>query len=176
MLRCRRSLGERRSDDLAESAHGAVTARSRANADARLVAAHEFFRKGQANVEGWSMLIAKGRNWESAYRDRRRHDKVVRSTHVVNCTGSCSWNVYVKDGLITWESQAVGGFVAMFLYLRKLLTAEYDLTKADAGARAAGFALLAVVGRPLGGWLSDRVGATASCSCRSAPWRCSPSS
>jgi NNP family nitrate/nitrite transporter-like MFS transporter len=54
---------------------------------------------------------------------------------------------------------AFGGFVAMFLYLPKLLTAEFDLTKADAGARAAGFALLAVIGRPLGGWLSDRVGA-----------------
>jgi len=53
------------------------------------------------------MLIARGRGWESAYRDRWRHDKVVRSTHGVNCTGSCSWNVYVKDGLITWESQAV---------------------------------------------------------------------
>ena len=35
----------------------------------------------------------------------------------------------------------------------------HDLTKADAGARAAGFALLAVIGRPLGGWLSDRIGA-----------------
>jgi MFS transporter, NNP family, nitrate/nitrite transporter len=54
---------------------------------------------------------------------------------------------------------AFGGFVAMFLYLPKLLTSEHDLTKADAGARAAGFALLAVIGRPLGGWLSDRVGA-----------------
>jgi NNP family nitrate/nitrite transporter-like MFS transporter len=54
---------------------------------------------------------------------------------------------------------AFGGFVAMFLYLPKLLTAEHDLTKADAGARAAGFALLAVIGRPLGGYLSDRVGA-----------------
>jgi MFS transporter, NNP family, nitrate/nitrite transporter len=52
-----------------------------------------------------------------------------------------------------------GGFVAMFLYLPKLLTGVHDLTKADAGARAAGFALLAVIGRPLGGWLSDRVGA-----------------
>jgi nitrate reductase alpha subunit len=70
-------------------------------------AAHEFFRKGEANAEGWSMLIARGRGWEKAYRDRWRHDKVVRSTHGVNCTGSCSWNVYVKDGLITWESQAV---------------------------------------------------------------------
>jgi MFS transporter, NNP family, nitrate/nitrite transporter len=54
---------------------------------------------------------------------------------------------------------AFGGFVAMFLYLPKLLTGEFDLSKADAGARAAGFALLAVIGRPLGGWLSDRVGA-----------------
>ncbi len=70
-------------------------------------AAHEFFRKGEANAEGWSMLIARGRGWEKAYRDRWRHDKVVRSTHGVNCTGSCSWNVYVKDGLITWETQAV---------------------------------------------------------------------
>jgi MFS transporter, NNP family, nitrate/nitrite transporter len=55
---------------------------------------------------------------------------------------------------------AFGGFVAMFLYLPKLLTGEHDLTKADAGARAAGFALLAVIGRPTGGWLSDRIGAT----------------
>jgi nitrate reductase alpha subunit len=31
---------------------------------------------------------------------------VVRSTHGVNCTGSCSWQVFVKDGLITWEHQA----------------------------------------------------------------------
>ena len=43
---------------------------------------------------------------------------------------------------------AFGGFVAMFLYLPKLLTGVHDLTKADAGARAAGFALLAVIGRP----------------------------
>ena len=54
---------------------------------------------------------------------------------------------------------AFGGFVAMFLYLPKLLTDVHDLTKTDAGARAAGFALLAVVARPIGGWLSDRIGA-----------------
>jgi NNP family nitrate/nitrite transporter-like MFS transporter len=54
---------------------------------------------------------------------------------------------------------AFGGFVAMFLYLPKLLTGVHDLTKTDAGARAAGFALLAVVARPTGGWLSDRIGA-----------------
>jgi MFS transporter, NNP family, nitrate/nitrite transporter len=52
-----------------------------------------------------------------------------------------------------------GGFVAMFLYLPKLLTGVYDLSRTDAGARAAGFALLAVLARPAGGVLSDRVGA-----------------
>jgi NNP family nitrate/nitrite transporter-like MFS transporter len=54
---------------------------------------------------------------------------------------------------------AFGGFVAMFLYLPKLLVAVHDLDKPDAGARAAGFALLAVAARPIGGWLSDRIGA-----------------
>ena len=56
---------------------------------------------------------------------------------------------------------AFGGFVAMFLYLPKLLTGVHELTKTDAGARAAGFALLAVLGRPAGGLLSDRLGAEA---------------
>ncbi len=26
-------------------------------------------------------------------------------THGVNCTGSCSWKIYVKNGLVTWETQ-----------------------------------------------------------------------
>lgn len=52
-----------------------------------------------------------------------------------------------------------GGFVAMFLYLPKLLVNVHHLSKTDAGARAAGFALLAVIARPTGGWLSDRAGA-----------------
>ena len=34
-----------------------------------------------------------------------KDDKVIRSTHGVNCTGSCSWNIYVKDGIVTWEGQ-----------------------------------------------------------------------
>ena len=72
-----------------------------------LLRAHEFFRRGPVSEEGWSQLTAKDRDWESFYRDRWQHDKVVRSTHGVNCTGSCSWNVYVKDGLVTWETQAV---------------------------------------------------------------------
>ncbi len=61
--------------------------------------------------------------------------------------------------LILFYFLAFGGFVAMYLYLPKLLTGVYDLSKPDAGARAAGFALLAVVGRPLGGVVADRAGA-----------------
>ncbi len=46
------------------------------------------------------------RKWEDFYRGRHQHDRVVRSTHGVNCTGSCSWNVAVKDGIVAWEVQA----------------------------------------------------------------------
>ena len=45
------------------------------------------------------------RKWEEFYRNRWSHDNVIRSTHGVNCTGGCSWAIYVKDGIITWEMQ-----------------------------------------------------------------------
>ena len=48
-----------------------------------------------------------GRQWEEFYRNRWQHDKVVRSTHGVNCTGSCTWQIYVKDGIVTWEMQGL---------------------------------------------------------------------
>ncbi|HSC01752.1 MAG TPA: molybdopterin-dependent oxidoreductase, partial [Solirubrobacteraceae bacterium] len=76
-------------------------------AENALLQAHRFLRRGPVSAEGWSQLVAKNRAWERSYRGRWQHDKVVRSTHGVNCTGSCSWQVFVKDGLITWESQAV---------------------------------------------------------------------
>ena len=49
-----------------------------------------------------------------------------------------------------------GGFVAFSVYLPTHLRNTYDLTQGDAAARTAGFVVLAVVARPLGGWLSDR--------------------
>lgn len=52
-----------------------------------------------------------------------------------------------------------GGFVAMTVFLPKLLSDWFDLSAIDAGQRAAGFAILAVAGRPLGGWMADRIGA-----------------
>jgi nitrate reductase / nitrite oxidoreductase, alpha subunit len=50
---------------------------------------------------------ADSRAWEEFYRNRWQHDKVVRSTHGVNCTGSCTWDVHVKDGIVTWEMQGL---------------------------------------------------------------------
>ena len=51
-----------------------------------------------------------------------------------------------------------GGFVAFSIYLPTLLKDEFQLTAADAGFRTAGFVVLATLLRPLGGWLSDRIG------------------
>ncbi|WP_028455439.1 nitrate reductase subunit alpha [Chitinilyticum litopenaei] len=56
-------------------------------------------------ADGHGAVVAEDRQWENAYRARWQQDKVVRSTHGVNCTGSCSWRVFVKNGLITWELQ-----------------------------------------------------------------------
>ncbi|MDP7565312.1 MAG: nitrate reductase subunit alpha [Candidatus Marinimicrobia bacterium] len=47
------------------------------------------------------------RKWEEFYRNRWQYDKVVRSTHGVNCTGSCTWQIHVKDGIVTWEMQGL---------------------------------------------------------------------
>ena len=66
----------------------------------------QFFKKNRSTyANGHGTVVNEDRQWENAYRSRWQHDKVVRSTHGVNCTGSCSWKVYVKNGLITWETQ-----------------------------------------------------------------------
>jgi len=54
-----------------------------------------------------------------------------------------------------------GGFVAMSIYLPMFLTELFKLTPQDAGFRTAGFVLLATLMRPIGGWLSDKVGGMA---------------
>lgn len=52
------------------------------------------------------LVQPEARKWEEFYRNRWQHDKTVRSTHGVNCTGGCSWMIFVKEGIITWEMQA----------------------------------------------------------------------
>ncbi|WP_243088922.1 MFS transporter [Streptomyces sp. 891-h] len=68
----------------------------------------------------------------------------------------------VKLG-VTWQASALyavafGGYVAFSVYLPTYLKTGYGLSQTDAANRMAGFVLLAVAMRPVGGWLSDRVG------------------
>ena len=70
-----------------------------------LVRTRRFFTRAEVSPDARALFQIGGRQADDFYRDRWSHDKVVRSTHGVNCTGSCSWKVYVKDGIITWESQ-----------------------------------------------------------------------
>ncbi|UXV30147.1 nitrate reductase subunit alpha [Mammaliicoccus sciuri] len=67
----------------------------------------KFFKPTEKFNGNWSILEKKSREWEKMYRERWSHDKVVRTTHGVNCTGSCSWKVFVKNGVITWENQQI---------------------------------------------------------------------
>ena len=53
------------------------------------------------------LISPQTRKWEDFYRSRWQYDKVVRSSHGVNCTGGCSWNIHVKDGIVVWETQAI---------------------------------------------------------------------
>jgi hypothetical protein len=72
------------------------------------------------------------RTWEDAYRNRWAHDKIVRSTHGVNCTGSCSWKIYVKGGIVGLAG-GMGGFVLPIMF-----GALMDLT----GIRSSAFMLM----------------------------------
>jgi len=63
---------------------------------------------------------------------------------------------------VTWQAAALyavafGGYVAFSVYLPAYLKTAYGLTQADAANRMAGFVLVAVFLRPVGGWLSDRL-------------------
>ncbi|MGN6244414.1 MAG: MFS transporter [Motilibacteraceae bacterium] len=63
---------------------------------------------------------------------------------------------------VTWQASALyavgfGGYVAFSVYLPTYLKTAYGLTQSDAANRMAGFVLLAVIMRPVGGWLSDRL-------------------
>ncbi len=65
---------------------------------------------------------------------------------------------------ITWQAcvlyaVAFGGYVAFSVYLPVYLESAYGLEQSDASDRMAGFVVLAVAMRPVGGWLSDRMGA-----------------
>ncbi|HJO33201.1 MAG TPA: nitrate reductase subunit alpha, partial [Anaerolineales bacterium] len=55
----------------------------------------------------WFNVTDESRSWEDFYRRRWSYDYTVRTSHGVNCSMACSWEVFVKDGLICWELQKV---------------------------------------------------------------------
>ncbi|HKK14051.1 MAG TPA: nitrate reductase subunit alpha [Gammaproteobacteria bacterium] len=66
----------------------------------------KFFKHVESHFSsGHGITTREDRGWEDAYRNRWRFDKVVRSTHGVNCTGGCSWKIHVKNGLVAFEMQ-----------------------------------------------------------------------
>jgi len=81
--------------------------------DRSFLSALRFFRpkgekygcKEEKTADDWGEIRCGQREWEDFFRKRWQYDKKVRSTHGVNCTGSCSWDVYVKNGILVWETQ-----------------------------------------------------------------------
>lgn len=69
----------------------------------------------------------------------------------------------LKTEKLTWVlslfyALTFGGFISMSIYLPTLLNTIFGLAPADAGARTALFVIVATLVRPIGGWLSDRMG------------------
>lgn len=90
------------------------------------------------------------------------------------CRDSPAWQPSVAPALprmreatritATWQcaflyAVCFGGFVAFSTYLPTLLQNVYAFVQTEAGLRTAGFSIAAVIARPVGGTLSDRVGA-----------------
>jgi NNP family nitrate/nitrite transporter-like MFS transporter len=73
-------------------------------------------------------------------------------------------SVSVMKLTVTWQAcylyaLSFGGYVAFSVFLPTMLKNWYGLETADASFRMAGFVIVAVIMRPLGGTLSDRIGA-----------------
>ncbi|GII65732.1 hypothetical protein Skr01_58170 [Sphaerisporangium krabiense] len=83
----------------------ALAEKAAATAARRLLEAGKLLHRSDTSPDLRALYRPGDRVNDAPYRERWAHDRVVRSTHGVNCTGSCSWKVYVKDGLITWETQ-----------------------------------------------------------------------
>ena len=96
----------------------------------------------------WGLVFAA---WARNARSTAR-PKTLRENLQVLRTEPLSW------ALSLFYFLTFGGFVALGIYLPTLLKEIFSLTPEDAGARTAGFVLLATACRPLGGWISDRMG------------------
>jgi len=83
--------------------------------------------------------------------------RVVPTTSVTKRLGAAARLPIAWQACILY-AVAFGGYVAFSVYLPAYLKTAYGLEQADAANRMAGFVVLAVLMRPVGGWLSDRIG------------------
>lgn len=73
------------------------------------VAVPGFVAKAAAGVSDLTAgAVPKYGDWKDVFRQQWTWDKVVRSTHHLNCwtQAHCAWDVFVKDGLVFREEQA----------------------------------------------------------------------
>ncbi|GAA2653974.1 MFS transporter [Nonomuraea recticatena] len=94
------------------------------------------------------VVLAAGRNAPAWSASKEPAMPRMREAMKVRATWQCAFLYAV----------AFGGFVAFSTYLPTLLQNVYAFAQTEAGLRTAGFSVAAVVARPLGGILSDRVG------------------
>jgi MFS transporter, NNP family, nitrate/nitrite transporter len=107
------------------------------------------------DVLGWSagvILLLGAWLFLHAARDAPRKAPPARYMDVVRA----GWRLY---RLAFFYFITFGGFVAMSIFLPKLLKDWFGYSLVEAGLRAAGFTIAATIARPVGGWLADRVGA-----------------
>lgn len=66
-----------------------------------------FIKKVEDYSNGYSAKTNQTRKSDRFYRDIYSYERKVRSTHGVNCTGSCSWEIFVKNGFVVREMQQI---------------------------------------------------------------------
>jgi len=109
--------------------------------------------RGVAGIVYAAVLLGFAALWMLLARDAERPKTAAMPVREVLRLGPDLWQ------LSLFYFVTFGGFVAMSIYLPKLLKDWFDYSLAGAGMRAAGFVVVAaVVARPIGGWLADRVG------------------
>ncbi|MBS1881190.1 MAG: MFS transporter, partial [Actinobacteria bacterium] len=96
-------------------------------------------------------IAAFGLVWWTLARDAPGERAPVRYGEVL----AAGWRLW---RLALFYFVTFGGFVALAIFLPKLLKDWFDYSLTDAGLRAGGFTVVATAARPLGGWLSDRIG------------------
>jgi DMSO reductase family type II enzyme molybdopterin subunit len=60
----------------------------------------------QSDAGALAREVPNYRRWEDVYREKWSWDRVVKGTHIrTNCIAACSWNLFVKEGMVWREEQ-----------------------------------------------------------------------